>query len=217
MPYQFTYNVHGTPRFKCSLHSMQCPYYTKRGQQCKRIKYMGFEACHQHIVLKHNLRIAPSKIIGAGKGLFAATGATGATGRTIVFKNKQRIIEYKGERVNSDQLDDRYGDFTAPYALSIDGRSEIIKDSACKRGIASFVNHSDPAHANARIYAYKSKLYIRSIKPIYDGDEIVVYYGNVYMIHEHGISHSTRYTRNARGTHGKHGTRKRRLSVGREK
>lgn len=199
MPYQFGYIVNGTRRFSCTLKRGRCQHRTKRGRPCRRTQYMGFDACHQHIESKQAMRVAPSTIQGAGKGVFAVlvgdkrADERADDKRTIVFKKNQRIMEYKGERVNSKELDVRYGDSTAPYALLLNHKRGAVIDAACKRGIAAFVNHR--VNANARFYVHKGVGYAKAIKDIYNGDEIFMNYGRDYILVEQGVAHYTRYTR----------------------
>jgi hypothetical protein len=82
-------------------------------------------------------------------------------------------VEYTGEEITEDEMIDRYGLWTAPYALQI-GDGPII-DAALDRGIAGMANHKPKSKANAELAANG---YIKAKEPILDGAEIYVTYGD---------------------------------------
>lgn len=108
---------------------------------------------------------------------------------------------YDGEQLSSAELDNRY-DFkgcdgeifsaTAPYGIERSGRRKY--DAACKRGIGSFANTIRRGQkikrwiknrrSRALIYRINAKLSddlnIRTIRPLYHGDEILVKYSAEY-------------------------------------
>jgi hypothetical protein len=59
------------------------------------------------------LKIKQSLIPGAGKGLFV-WDTTKPAGE-VVFRRNQLVTPYEGEHVTAEELQERYGDFTAPY------------------------------------------------------------------------------------------------------
>jgi hypothetical protein len=91
-----------------------------------------------------------------------------------VFKKGEKIVKYTGEKISEKKLEDRYGDFTAPYALQI-GINGPIVDAALDRGIASLSNHKPLSRANAEL---SESGFIKAKKPILDGAEIYVTYGD---------------------------------------
>jgi hypothetical protein len=44
----------------------------------------------------------------------------------IIFRTGSKIIAYDGELVNSDALEDRYGDKTAPYGIHIKRHLDLL-------------------------------------------------------------------------------------------
>jgi hypothetical protein len=144
--------------------------------------------CWSHARSVKHLRIAKSTIQGAGQGLFAIrTKKAGLTKKELekpVFKKDQVITPYVGERITNQEKDDRYHEYTAPYALSFKrpkGEVEII-DSACKRGLASLANHKVPSRgANAKLTENGN---LSATKNIYEGSEIFAYYGPLFKFDE---------------------------------
>lgn len=136
------------------------------------------------------MKIRPPLIAGAGKGLFAVGE----------FEEDEWMCPYIGESIAQNCLDQRCDeDKTAPCAIT-DTRRHCI-GSACRRGIGSMANgrfrvdgtsrvlnaHNavvEPRHAQGR--------WLRATKPIADGDEIFVCYGDECALDD---NHTTRRTR----------------------
>jgi SET domain-containing protein len=153
-----------------------------------------------HLLSQKRLRIRPSTIAGAGKGLFAfdRTAAPDA----VLWKRLHPIIEYDGELINDGLLHQRYGDYTAPYAIRNvrdedlqDPFARRVEDGACRRGVGALANHK-PARegANAFFYAqlHPNRIILKASRNIRNGDEIFVDYGEGY-----GFQENTRYSTRA--------------------
>lgn len=115
---------------------------------------------------------------GAGKGLFAirtkTKGLTPTQLREPIFKAKEKIASYTGEQVTKGVLDDRYGNYTAPYTLQVgEGSNVRLVDAACERGIAAFANAKPPSRANAKLTKTGNLI---ATKNIHDGVEIFTPY-----------------------------------------
>ena len=177
-PPKFTHNL-----FSCQLACRQCEEISKStDEQCRNRTCFGVPLCWIHLLHKKNLRIKQSTIKGAGKGLFALdkSRARGA----LIFRKRQYIIDYIGEQITQQELDNRYGrDNVAPYALC-DSNSSKDKciDSACVRGIASMINHNVGKNSNVMFTSSPRGGQFRVIatKNIYNGEEIFVNYGSEY-------------------------------------
>lgn len=165
------------------LNCSQCEGTTRAGNPCSRNVCIGRGLCWQHTRSTYHVRIAPSSIPGAGKGLFCFVPGGG---NQIVFRGNNLqsrwICPYGGEKVTSAQLDDRYGDCTAPYGVG-DRDSE---DGALHRGIGSMANGQLlRAQCNAE-YAMRTGAnagwWLRTIptRNIRNGAEIVCHYGTSY-------------------------------------
>lgn len=192
MPYNFTFEEDDITLFSCPLVKGQCSFtnpITK--QRCKRKQYIGFDVCWQHLRTRYKIRIAPTTLKGvSGKGLFAFNNTNN---KDIVFKPNDNIIAYRGEIINTKELEERYEDKTAPYAVMINKTSFI--DAGCERGVGSFANHKSRSSANAKLSYFRGEVRIKAIKNIRNGDEIFVSYGDIYRLREEGVSHQTKYVR----------------------
>lgn len=193
MPYKFTFddedndeNVH----FECMLQCSRCTGTCADGTQCKRTVCIGLPLCWQHLKRDKHVRIQESLIPGAGKGAFAADTTRGPN--EIVFKPGDKIVDYTGEVLTKDEIDARFGKFTAPYAFEVlkkrgNNPGKII-DAACSRGVGSNVNHATGNRTNARFSIWyrdgQSHSSLKATKNIRNGDEILVNYGREYKMHE---------------------------------
>ena len=198
MPKTFNFyesNQDQDPRFSCKLQSQRCVSAKASGKgRCGNKTVMGVPVCWIHLLKDHKLRIAKSRIAEAGKGLFATKSRSinpnpQRTAENLVFRRDEKIIEYVGDRIDGDEMANRYGNQTAPYSLET--KKDHIVDAACKRGAAAFANHKPFAQANARFSrSPDGKIWIRATKHIYDGDEIYLYYGSSYKFSD-GSKHRT--------------------------
>ena len=181
MPKKFLYPATG---FSCQLESHRCEANTRTGNQCRRRAVIGSSPalCWNHLLKEKHLRIATSLLANAGKGLFAFD-ITKDVGE-IVFKRGDYIVEYGGEPITQDVLNQRYGIGTAPYGVEVKkGRS--FEDGACRRGVGSHSN-TFVRNQNARLGIGRGgivKLY--ATKVIRNGEEIYVGYGKAYKYAGH--------------------------------
>jgi len=185
---KFTFINHDEEtKFECNLESHRCSGKTKNGSQCKRKCVIGFEYCYSHLLSVKNLRIKPAEF---GKGLFAQKRK--AEENEILFRKGDKIIEYKGETIDQNELDERYGDNTAPYGMRIN--KDTMIDAACKRGIGSLANHS-ARKANATYIEIRTQGKITGVKivankNIRNNTEILVNYGRDYRFNENVSFHT---------------------------
>lgn len=200
MPYKFKFESNdGTVNFSCPLECNQCEGINRNGNQCSRRTCIGTPFCWTHLWSMRNLRILPSNIPNAGKGLFAVMrrGADMPPGN-IIFTTGATIIDYYGESMPRPVLDARYGDFTAPYGV---GWRAMVEDGACRRGVGSLANGGTPharaviRRSNARYSRLQDGRYVlKATKSIKHGQEIICYYGEEYRLNEPVVS-GTRYVR----------------------
>ena len=94
MVYTFVYSVNGHVTFSGNLQGRRCIGHCRNGRRCSRRSVIGCPYCYQHLKSDRHLRIKPSTIHNAGKGLFAedSTQAPNA----IIFRRDDDIIEYIG-------------------------------------------------------------------------------------------------------------------------
>ena len=151
MVYTFVYSVNGHVTFSGNLQGRRCIGHCRNGRRCSRRSVIGCPYCYQHLKSDCHLRIKPSTIHNAGKGLFAedSTQAPNA----IIFRRDDDIIEYIGETIDRAELNRRYHHHTAPYALQVrgDNNNPLYIDAATIRGVGSLSNHRAGHHQNARL------------------------------------------------------------------
>ena len=197
MPYEFEIKEDDNkiPLFHCHLKQYQCQHINpKKGNQCKRKQYIGFDLCWKHLETDCHLKIKKSNIEGAGKGLYAFNGTSNDD---VIFKGNQskgdRIIAYNADVITHLEANRRYGNHTAPYGVYVN--KDYIEDAACMRSAGSLANHISNSKANAKLYSHQGRVYLRAIKNIRNGDEILTDYGKSYTMKEKGVSSQTKYIR----------------------
>lgn len=203
MPYEFDFLVDGDVFFSCRLRCGQCRGRTAAGRRCSRRVCIGTPLCYSHLQQTYKVRILPSTVPAAGKGLFVedATVAPNA----IVFRRDDVILEYKGELIDVAALERRYDEedeeHVAPYGYQTENNRVI--DSACTRGAASLINHSNRARSINCVFDYDAatkKLYIVATKNIRNGAELFVDYGPGYdEMDSDRVKHRTRAKSRVRG------------------
>jgi hypothetical protein len=173
------------------LQSMQCDYVIPRtGQQCRRQCVIGLPCCHSHLSLVYKVKIGPSTLPGAGKGLFVYDKTKGD--RAVVFRNNEDICPYFGDVITRDELEARYQDKTAPYGFLLNnaGRTE---DAALHRGVGSLINHKALSRSNCKIYVKRNtgRAFVKASKNITNGSELFTSYGSDYRLNEVHVRSAT--------------------------
>jgi len=209
--------------FACRLKTRRCLGARKSdGKRCALQVTIGLPYCWRHMRTALGVRVADSRIPGAGKGLFAARA----------FPRWELIAPYDGEILSRAQLDARYpGDATGAYALKYNGRPEQFIDAACSRAAAAIVNAPNVgddgpgAGANVAFLTTRQwgarvpkarraelerealaahrrlapgdapprwRIWVVALKDIDRGTELLADYGAEYDF-EHGGAHKTKY------------------------
>ena len=208
MPYVYQYIQHRdqTPlanRRIVFTNFLQCAQCTavmphKNNQRCSRRVCMGLPYCHSHVTKLLKVKVMPSTIPNAGKGLFAFQSGVKQTDPDyppVVFTANDIICPYAGEVVNENVLNQRYGPHTAHYAAKLfvprrglRANQKLYEDAALHRGIGAFPNHSSQhQHRNARLVfddvSVPGKVFaeIQATRTIRHGEEIFVSYGPEYI------------------------------------
>lgn len=187
MPFQFVFKVNNNETFSCKLQSLQCEANNKNGTRCQRRVVIGCPYCYVHLKYLKHLVIKPSLLHNGGKGLFAS-----GKDNNIVFRKSQAIIEYTGEVINNQTLQNRYGQYNAPYTLRV-GNNRCI-DSACQRGVGSIAN-TNAGNNNAKFAVHNGRARLVATKNIRNGNELYVSYGHSYRLNEPTTEHFTKYVR----------------------
>jgi hypothetical protein len=186
MPF-FTFRINDEIHYRVKLDSLQCIDHTKAGARCKRKCVIGSPYCCTHLAYRHHLKIKTSLIPNAGKGLFAIEPGN-ADLDEVLFDKGDTICAYKGELINLATLNERYGQYTAPYTIQISANS--FEDAAKTRGIGSLAN-TKPNHQNATISIYQGRASLKATKDIKNGQEIYLSYGRQYRLHEPQVQYET--------------------------
>ena len=191
MPYKFVFKVGDEEYFSANVQSFQCNDHTKAGHRCTRTTVLGSPFCYTHLLYNKNLRIKPSTLPNAGKGLYAMNGKQG---NEILFRIGDTICQYTGEVLTGAQVEERYGDYTAPYTTHV--RDDRYLDAATIRGVASLAN-SWANHQNAQLWTHGNNVSMKATKNIRNNQEIFCSYGQGggYHIDEDGVEYSTKYVR----------------------
>ena len=121
---------------------------------------------------KKKFRIARSR---TGLGLFA----------TAPIAKRTLIVEYSGRRIPTATAQDIERRRANKYMFEIDARWTI--DGKARSNIARYANHS--CNPNSETYNVKHRVFIRAMRNIKPGEEIVYDYGIDYLKNVIGRSH----------------------------
>ena len=167
----FTFYVDDKPFFTGKLSNQQCMATSKAQTQCNNRTVIGAGLCWIHLLKEHNLAIRAAT---HGRGLFAVkAGNPNFDDQLIVFRNGDRILEYTGDELNNDELTERYGQSTAPYAMA--KNKGLFIDAALLRGPASLANHSPKPNAKAGV-SNRNTIVLTATRAIKHGQEILLNY-----------------------------------------
>jgi hypothetical protein len=167
--------------FQCNLECQQCEAFSANGRQCSRQTCKFVPLCWQHALKLLHLKVGASCIERAGEGLFAWDPSR--ANDAVIFQSGATICEYQGESLSNNEFARRYPreNLTAPYAIPSSPNNII--DSACRRGIASFINHK-PRNFNVKFDRGRNSVSIVATKDIENYQELYANYGNDYQIHQ---------------------------------
>jgi hypothetical protein len=124
----------------------------------------------------HHFKIVKVKRGLAGLGLFAGEN----------IKKGELIIEYIGDILNKEEADKK---ITSQYLFEITRNKTI--DGSPRWNIARYCNHACEEAANAESEIKKGRIFVKAIKDIKEGDEIVYDYGEEF-VNEHIAPHGCR-------------------------
>jgi hypothetical protein len=165
--------------FTCRLQSAQCRF-VKPGNnhvRCKNRVVFGADLCWQHTRLKLHVAIFQSRIPHAGNGLFAFDFDKRQAGDPV-FLPGAIICHYNGEPIDAAEVQQRYGEATAPYVVQTSD-DHSFADAACRRGIGSLPNHTTTLKDRNAVLYYDDVLgatVVKAFKKLYHGDEILINY-----------------------------------------
>ena len=152
---------------RCRLRCGRCPAQVQGGGRCRNRVCVGLPLCRTHTLRDVGLRVGPSSIPGAGRGVFAA----------VPFRRGAVICPYGSETVTQRQLDSRYGGGIATYALCAPAAG--CQDGACKRGLGSMINGSTGRRTpNVAFRGHGGTIAVVATRRILPGTELVAGYGD---------------------------------------
>lgn len=96
---------------------------------CHNRLFRTWPYCHDHIESQYGVVVQKSRISQAGYGVFAVRD----------FAAGEKILEYTGDRLSKQELDQRYGDSLGVYVLQVT-KDIYIDASSVRSGVARFVN-----------------------------------------------------------------------------
>jgi hypothetical protein len=177
-------NTYGKPG-GCSP-CQRCQAVSSSGRQCKRTTCIDSKYCYAHLRKEDFVVVAPSRIKGAGLGLFAWTDkklseVERKTARPMFVKDDY-IVAYGGVLLKQSLLNKIY-DYqvqgkqikpTVPYGAAL-GDTSCSLDALCKRRAGAYAN--DPKGTQFVANAHIDKNGLVALKHIYKGDEILINYG----------------------------------------
>lgn len=178
-------------RFECTLACARCEAHTKAGPRCRRRTCAYLPYCSSHIVGELKVKIMPSNIQGAGKGLFAWNPRE----EGIIFRQGDVIAPYGGEILDPAQTYARYNGSHRPYGVQVSAVRTL--DAACSRGTGAYANGSGLPGGNvvpnARLaVSNQGTANVKATKNIRHGQEIIIAYGPAFWRDHNQVQHSTR-------------------------
>jgi hypothetical protein len=185
-------NTHTGRRFQCRLASRQCTATNASGQRCRRRVVEGLPTCWQHRRRDSGLRIAASPL--GGRGVFA----------TRRIPANRVVAIYDGEILTDAAINGRYGTDAenghVPYGLKVvqinPAHRDKTVDSACFRSLAGMINSARTQRDMNVNYSARARfngtIYVRSVRRIDPGDELLAFYGDEYWASAAHSRHSTR-------------------------
>ena len=138
---------------------------------------MGLPLCYQHAESDYKLKVKESTIANAGLGLFAYDKSKGDN--EVVFTRGQKLCPYYGQVIDEPTLIKRYGEYTAPYGISLNRK--LYEDASTMRGIGSLINHKINSQTNCYFsLSRNNRINIVASKNIKNHEELFINYGRQY-------------------------------------
>lgn len=108
----------------------QCSHLHNNGARCRSVSGYDYRFCDRHLLQHYHVVIQPSRIPGAGLGLFAAR----------CFRRGDLIGRFAGELIDNQEYERRYTQSSgfAPYVLGVDNNTS--HDESVARTAFSYAN-----------------------------------------------------------------------------
>ena len=176
----------GQHDFRCNLDCQRCQGHARStGQQCRKVTCKYLPLCFIH--LKQNgLQVKQSNIPNGGDGLF-----------TLIARQRNELIgEYSGEELTDAQLQNWYGNDTAPFAFKARGNFNV--DPACERCYSAYANTARGSNYQNNctfIVSHQggTRVRVRTTKAVPANAELFVAYGANYWNNLQGTYLTSKY------------------------
>jgi len=154
----------------------RCTAETREKRRCTRRTCIYGPFCWQHTNKFEKLKVASS--VFGGRGLFCF-----GPPREVVFRKSDIIAEYTGDVLTPQELERIYpGDTLAEYTVQTPNR--IVDAKRTNAGVARYANDCrgriKRGMCNAEFVEKRRRIYLRALRNISSGDEILVSYGEEY-------------------------------------
>jgi SET domain-containing protein len=146
----------------------QCAFDGPKGR-CQRKTTTTHPYCAQHTQTVLGVRVAPSKIKGAGLGLYAVRP----------FKKGEHVVEYRGEKLTQKEYDTKYADDAmGSYGISLSARY-VLDAGKTSSGVARYVcdYHGSHSKPNTEYVNIDNRIWVVAIRDIKVGEEFYSDYG----------------------------------------
>ena len=160
---------------------VRCHFMIDNHHRCKRNTIIYSYFCWQHTIKKEHLKLEPSLIAGAGKGLF-----------TTAPLKKGDVIRYSGQMLTKAQFEQRYPLDNADYVIQLganrflDGRStqnQLYSNPPGKKPtLGRWVNSNAHSHYSRNVKITHNSGNMKLTKNVPAGRELFTSYGNQYHI-----------------------------------
>lgn len=178
----------------------QCRARTSSGRRCKKVTSYDYQWCTTHLLRQWYLMVAPSRVPGAGLGVYAVRedelkrlgkddkGRPNLSTNCVVFEKDSFIGNgFGGELLSLEDDRERYGSEGAAYILTwyIEGREGPgVIDGFLARTVSSYCNDAINLE-DVPNWRFKNNAHWRgdrliAIRPILHGHEILWPYGRNY-------------------------------------
>jgi hypothetical protein len=152
--------------------SKQCIAETLYQRRCRK-RTAHTHKCWIHLAKQDNLRIKPSNIINGGKGLYSWKKS---------IPRGAVISKYTGRQRTKQQLDKKYGDAVAKYALC-NARGRCVDANHTTDAAARFANDArNTPFKNNSIIQGNRRFRLKASKRILPHREIFTSYGDEYWV-----------------------------------
>jgi hypothetical protein len=191
MVYKFKFYINHHLHFEGNLQCKRCEAETKNKQRCKLSVCIGLNKCWRHLERDNKVKVKPSLIHGAGKGVFVIDKTQ--PDNAIIFRADDNICQYLGQIINRDTLIARYDYKTAPYGIQL--KEDEYMDGALKRGIGTLLNHRNNPNCrfSVNFRATPNTVNIKAMRNIKNGEELYANYGTRYHFNEDDVEYTTKY------------------------